>query len=564
MPLSVRLQRTWLRTLARQGHWRQLITVYRPTKYISSQCYYRQALLHTGDHTRALEGIEVLWRVDHSQPRACDPVFDAWQKSGGITPTLAWQRFRLAMFNNKIRLARYLRRFMPTDDQYWATLWLRVHRRPALIRSQTPFARRHPMRHTILLYGLRQMASRHPRKAIRFWEDSLRKRYSFSAEERATAARDLAMALAIRGQPGALARLADINEQADDQALREWRVRAALSQRNWHATLSWIERLTTGQQALPRWQYWKARALEALQQKPQEAEEIYLSLASRRSYYGLLSADRLTLPYHIMTQHASTRTPPVLILDNYPGLARARELFLLGRQVDARREWYYATLDMAEWQLEGAARLAQTWGWYDRAIITLARTRQRDDLRLRFPLPHRRQIVELAAERHIDPAFVYAIIRQESAFTVDARSPAGALGLMQLLPRTARQIARRLEITLPHRLSLLNIGTNLRLGISHLQSLLRRYDYHELLATAAYNAGQYRVNRWLPRTDIMPADIWVENVPIRETRRYIRHIMLFAAIYDRRLGRRTTPLSQRMPPVNPNSIVLAADRGTRL
>ena len=562
-PLAAKLQRAWLRTLALQGRWQQLITAYRPTDHISSQCSYRQALLHTGDSALALHGIEDLWRVGHSQPRSCDPVFKAWRKSGGITPTLAWQRFQLAMLNNKTRLARYLRRFMPANDRYWATLWLQVRHRPTLIQSKTPFVNRHPMRHTILLYGLRKMANRRPHQAINFWEETLSRRYHFSVIEQAIAKRDLAMALAIRGQPEALARLADLHEEADDLSLREWRVRAALGQQNWYAVLAWIGQLTAAQQAQSRWRYWQARALEVLQQK-QQAKDIYLSLASQRSYYGLLSADRLALPYRIITKRPSIQPLSSVKLEDYPGLARARELFKLGRLADARREWYYATHDMAEWQLSSAAHLAQRWGWYDRAIMTVARTHQRDDLTLRFPLPYRQQIFKLAADYQVDPALVFAIIRQESAFTADVRSPAGALGLMQLLPRTARQVAKRLEISLPHQRTLLNIATNLRLGIAHLQAILQHFDHHELLASAAYNAGQYRVNRWLPRSNIMPADIWVENVPIKETRRYIQHIMLFTAIYDRRLGRQATPLSQRMPPVSPSLIVLAADKAAGL
>ena len=212
---------------------------------------------------------------------------------------------------------------------------------------------------------------------------------------------------------------------------------------------------------------------------------------------------------------------------------------------------------MAQWQLLGAARLAHEWGWHDRAITTMARTRQRDDLRLRFPLAHREQIEAAADANGIEPAFAFAIIRQESAFTPDARSPAGALGLMQVLPRTARQVAERMGLRFSRSRELLNVATNLRLGMAYLGQMLRRFNEHPLLAAAAYNAGQYRVDKWIRRDHIIPADIWLETLPVAETRNYVRNVLLFTAIYQQRLGQTPERLHKRMMPITPPGVRLA-------
>jgi len=560
-PLADRLQFAWITGLARRGHWTQLIDSYIPGTSVTQECYFRQALLKTGATEQAFDDLERLWAVGFSQSRACDPVFRAWHQQGNITPLLSWQRFELAMNNNNARLARYLVRFLPTHEQRWGKLWVSVHKNPALIKSRARFASSHPMRNAILMHGLKRMARKDPLASIEIWENNLSHRYSFNDDESATIERNLALALAVRGLPEALGRLAEIDEQAVDKTIREWRIRAALNEQNWYAVLAWIHQLTVDQQSTSRWSYWKARALESLSQ-PQHAREIYQSLVSRRSYYGLLAALRINQPIQIHQQALETQPLDNIVVAQHPGIRRAQELFLFGRIVDARREWYYATRNMAEWQLQSAAKLAQEWGWHDRAIMTMARTRQRDDLDLRFPLPHREKIISLAAKNQINTAFVFAIIRQESAFTPDARSHAGALGLMQLLPRTAKQVAKRMNLKINHNLELLNINTNLQLGMAHLGEMLSRFNNNKLLAAAAYNAGRYRVNKWIPRNTIMPADIWVETIPFRETRNYIQNVMLFSAIYEQKLGGKPVIFKNGTTPIAPSGTILASFSGS--
>ena len=196
------------------------------------------------------------------------------------------------------------------------------------------------------------------------------------------------------------------------------------------------------------------------------------------------------------------------------------------------------------------------WGWHDRAILTMARTQYNDDLELRFPLVHREQVLSQAEINNIDPAFAYAVIRQESAFIADARSHAGALGLMQVLPRTAQQLAKGLDVQINHPLDILDISKNLRFGMKYLRKALNRYDNNAVLATAAYNAGYPRVNKWLPEKGVIPSDLWAETVPFAETRNYIQNIMAYTAIYEQRLNIKPTPLSNRMPPVSATGTIL--------
>ncbi|MGE0372785.1 MAG: transglycosylase SLT domain-containing protein [Gammaproteobacteria bacterium] len=556
-PLGARLQRAWLDGLARSGRWQALLQHYpADSGDVELECYRRWALYQTGDKASALADLERLWLVDRSQPAACDRIFALWRREGGLSQDLAWRRFVLAMNGNEMRLARYLVRQLDTEQKADAELWLRVHASPGLIESLPPSTPRDPARNGIIIHGLKRLASADIDRAIAAWNGPVGTRHAFTPEETAEAQRSLAMTLALRGRREALDWLARV-DAGTDASLREWRVRAAVSQRDWDAVLAAIYRLNEEEQASPRWRYWQARALDALNQR-QQADEIFLGLALNRSYYGFLAADRLGRSYqmnHVPLDAAVARS---VTPEEYPGVARARELFALDRRVDARREWYFATRDMADWQLQSAAVLAQGWGWHDRAIVTVGRTAQLDDMEVRFPLVHRAEVLAEARARGVDPALAFAVIRQESAFAADARSPAGALGLMQLLPQTAQKLAGHLRLPASGRMDLLDVSTNLQLGIAYLRRLIDRYD-NPLVAAAAYNAGAHRVNRWLPHDTIVKSDEWAETVPFVETRGYIQNVIYFASIYDMRLDLPPRKLSERMPAVLPRDARLSRD-----
>ncbi|TFH46824.1 MAG: lytic murein transglycosylase, partial [Lysobacterales bacterium] len=240
-----------------------------------------------------------------------------------------------------------------------------------------------------------------------------------------------------------------------------------------------------------------------------------------------------------------------------PGAMRARELFSLGRTVDARREWRMFIQNMTDEALVRAAKLAQDWGWHGRAIMTVALTSQLDDLEMRFPLAYHDRVLQQAKANGLNPAWVYAVVRQESAFIADARSPAGALGLMQIMPGTGRMIGRSLDRPLKNRQQLFDADISLEFGSAYLRILLDQLDEHPVLAAAAYNAGPHRVERWLPADETMSVDLWIENIPFRETREYLRRVIAYTAIYEQRLGHENIRLSARLAPIPARTTNLA-------
>jgi soluble lytic murein transglycosylase len=558
-PLAWRLRVTWLKLLARRGHWEKYLDIYEQSDDATMRCQWLRALINANQADKAMGYVEALWLVGRSQPPACDPVFAAWRSTGNLTRELLLQRIELAIRNGRPSLAAYLIRSLAPDEQPMAKEWLRVRKDPERVMQIARMDGNRDEVEAILVYGIERMARRDPEQAATTWK-SLRTRFVFSASAVATLHRRIGLSYAFAHRVEALDWLNTIPESRMDERAREWRILSSMQHGEWRQALDHIlamEHEGSGTEPLSqRWRYWKARALASLGY-PEDADTIYTELARERSYYGFLAADRIERDYQLKHRALEYSRRELRLLEAQPAAMRARELYGLGRTVDARREWRLFTQDMNDEALAQAAKLAQAWGWHGRAIMTVARTAHLDDLEMRFPLAYRDDVLEQARVRRLDPAWIYAIVRQESAFMADARSPAGALGLMQIMPGTGRGIGRRLDKPLKSRQQLLDADVSLEFGSSYLRSLLDQLDEHPVLAAAAYNAGIHRVERWRPAQRSMPADLWIENIPYRETREYVRRVTAYTAIYQQRLGLETVRLSARLTPIPSRATRLA-------
>jgi len=208
------------------------------------------------------------------------------------------------------------------------------------------------------------------------------------------------------------------------------------------------------------------------------------------------------------------------------------------------REWNYSLRGMNDRQLLAAAQMACDRQVWDRCINTSDRTKVEIDLAQRFPMPFRDELVARAREIGLDPAYVYGLIRQESRFITDARSHAGASGLMQVMPATARWTARKIGLRYtPSMIS--DPEVNLKLGTGYLKLVLERFEGSQPLATAAYNAGPGRSARWRQGPWLEPA-VWAENIPFNETRDYVKKVLWNASFYAALLGGEAPSLTPRL------------------
>jgi len=546
LPISPLLRRAWLNYLAKQEKWSDYLLFHQPGESPQSQCHHLHALIKTGQKTTALQTVAPLWRLGHSQPEACDYVFDVWRMAGKLTNELNWQRIALAMEARNLKLARYLGQFLNPKEQPWLDHWLRIHRKPQQLAKPIKVNGPKPLRDKILLHGIKRLARKDIDLALSTWK-RLRHNNSFSKQQKYQTNRRLALSLIFCKHDAALDFLDGVQPKEDDTTFLELRIRAALSKQDWDRVIRWVQELPESVGSVDEWRYWLSRALRE-NGKQAKAKNQLKKISSERSYYGFLAADLLGTEYNL--GHTPLTADPSLVrkLANTKAPLRARELYALDQLIDARREWEQVTRELDENGLKAAAKLAHQWGHHYHVIRTLAKAEVWDDLELRFPLEHRTLVNSLAQQRKLDSAWVFAVIRQESAFMKDAHSSAGARGLMQLMPKTARQTAQRLRKRPPHRNKLLQPDTNIELGTAYLRKILDDLGQNRVLATAAYNAGPHRVRRWLPDRSI-PADLWVATVPYSETRRYLRRVLAYTVIYEQRLGLKPGRLAKKMPPI---------------
>lgn len=542
-PVAKSLQRMWLRQLAKQADWKTFIAVYTPQKGTVLRCYNLQAHLNTQGTLTAklIKEAKSLWTVGKSQPDVCDPAFAYLYQNGLVTKEMRWQRIRLSMKKGKLGLARYLSKGLPQADRQLLTLWQKLYKNPAkeLLGFNEPDSE---LSREILLQSLRRLARKDAEKAYNYWQ-YYKNRYAFSREDKGEMFRYIAIRATWQNHPQAANWLAKVDKDFVDDRVKQTRLQNALAQQNWQAIIKLFKSLPTSTQEELKWQYWYARALEKNRQIS-KAKKIFQALSKHRDFYGFLAADRLRKPYQFQYRPLKiTKTQKQKLLQKHAGLIRARELYLVGLKGFARIEWAKVIAGFKTEELKIAATIAHDWAWHDRAIITIAKAKHFDDIKLRFSLPFYDAVLSNAKAKNLESAYVYAIMRQESAFQEDVRSSAGALGLMQLMPGTARLVARKEKMPpLTNINNLLVPDINIKFGTSYLRYLLDKFNGNYLLATAGYNAGPSRSIRWAEKYGCLPQDIWVELIPFNETRKYVQRVLSYMPVFEKNMGVKVKPM----------------------
>lgn len=484
-----------------------------------------------------IEEIASLWRVPHSQVDACDRVFTWWRAHSSIPPSLAWSRFEMTIRQGERSLAGYLQRYLEDSDRPWASRWLMMQRYPHRALSE---ARRYPAgtRATALIHwGLIKLARQDWARARGHWA-VLSTRFDFSKEQQASIEREMALFQAVALDQGAVSSINALPSQARDDQILAWQARVAMVHGQWNQVLESIQAMSEEAKADERWRYWRGRALAQIGRP--DAILAYASLSTEANYYGFLAAQKLDQPLSLCPEPLPTDATLAKRLQDSPEFQRAVALYQVGLLAHARWTWYQWLTHLPIDAQHQAARLAASVGWHDRAIATLANTGSLQAYEHRFPLTYR-SYVDAMAERHgVDAALVFGLMRAESAMQPDAQSHVGARGLLQLMPATARAVARRQGQPPPQTHQLMDPEVNVALGVAHLAELANRFEGDWVKVAAAYNAGAEAVARWLARDavpDSVAPDVWIETLPFYETRDYVPRVLAFATIYEWQLER---------------------------
>lgn len=533
-PIGERFYRQWLNAQVRRGRWDVYLANYEPTESASGQCNYVRALYRSGEREAAMKQVRDLWVAPESQPKTCDPLFEVWIAGGHLDQDAVWERLALALDANEVGLGRYLLRFFNTANAGPGRLYYDAHVRPRTVRSMRRFpdtdGGRRALRHGLLRYAEDQ-----PENALDLWRKAAAE-YAFSAADKRYIHDWLTAASADGGAVPA-------DGPADfSTAAVEHIASALIRHQHWEAAARWVAALPDALHATPQWRYWLGRALDAVGDPA--AREHLTAAAASRNYYGFLAADRIGATPALNALPPRNDPSAERALLAVPTVRRMVELHAVGDLVNARREWRYAARTLDDQQQRLLVELTSRIGWIEQAIFGARDAELLDMVRFRFPMPYLSIYRRHAANVNLPVTLLLAVSRQESAFNPKAVSVAGARGLMQLMPSTARQIANRLRVGAPSNRDLGDADANVHLASHHLAALMARHDRHRPLVAAAYNAGEHRLKRWVREAQGMPTDVWIERIPFRETRDYVKGVIAFNHIYDRLLGETRTVLAE--------------------
>lgn len=541
-PFADRVRGEWLKSLAKRQDWDSFFEEHANYKRedIAVSCYALEGRAKKGDLIALTEG-KALWMTASEQPSNCEALFDLMQASKVLTQDDIWARFRLAMQQGKVVLAKTIIQRDTSFAKADLKLIDAVFQNPqvALEKKSIPF--KSHLGRALNLYAIDKLARSQLEAGLSTW---LKLISNFELDEQAYMWGRLAMQASRRHDPDALNLYAKVKNTELDQDELAWKVRAGLLDKNWSVVLATIDDMSVTQQDEPVWRYWKGRAYKEQNIIP-KANALFVPLAKEHTYYGLLAREELG---DLLSGPPSNYIPSeneVLAVKNQPAIQRALELQRLDMRWESRAEWAWATRDYDDKQMLAAAELAMRQSWYDLAINTAEKTKFVHNFVLRYPAPYRETVRSFAKENGLDEAWVYGLTRQESRFVTYAKSGVGASGLMQVMPATAAWIAKKTGFSDYRQNMIHQTETNVKLGTYYLRYTMDLMSGQAAMATAAYNAGPGNAKRWTPKKS-MEGAIYAETIPIIETRQYVQKVMANACFYSHQLGTKVISLKQRL------------------
>jgi soluble lytic murein transglycosylase len=540
--LAEQLRREWLLLLGKTGQW-ESFRQERPALEKDDPeiaCYTLQERWLRRD-AAALSEAKLYWRLPKPLPEGCLPLADEMLKSGQLTPKELSERFRLLVQANLMSEAKAVAGPLAGKDLPGESMD-RIAKAPAKFLERSALDLETPLGRESAIAALIRLSQSDLPGALQHWNGSLREKLSREDQRYLWAV--LGAAGARRGLPEALDWFVNAGDTplTDDQLA--WQARVALRQEAWTVVKGAIDRMSPPARREPTWIYWRGRALCALG-AAEEGEALFGAIAGGDHFYGRLAAEELGMPLRFPPQEPAPRQEELEQAGSLPGLQRSLLLYRLGLRNEAKAEWIWTVRAMSDRELLAAAELAHRNGIWDRAINTAEKTVDVHDFALRYPIPYRDILSRQAKIRSLEEPWVFGLVRQESRFLLDARSPMGASGLMQLLPATARWVAKMIGLK-GFNLSWVNRPeVNAALGTFYLRHVLDGFNGNPVLASAAYNAGPSRARQWRG-TKPLEGAIYIETIPFPETRQYVKKVMANTVSYAALLGQEPRTLKSRL------------------
>jgi soluble lytic murein transglycosylase len=537
------LRRDWLKVLGRRGEW-ELFGVAFPTLVYDDPdvaCYNLQRRYRGRDATATAE-MMVFWASPRELPDGCMAIAAGEMAAGRLTTRHVWDRVRALLEAGQVHTALRAADALPAVEALEPKLVAQINDNPQryLDRGKPDFSRR--AHREMVMFAVVRLAQKDPELAASRWDR--RRQAKLLPAERDYVWSQLAVLAAKRHLPVALEWYASAGAAPLTDEQLAWRARAGLRALNWVEVKNAIDRMTPAGRDDAAWVYWAGRSLRAQGQR-EEADALFRRIAGEHHFYGRLALEELGETVAVPARAEPPTKDAIEEMRRNAGLQRALALFGLDLRSDAVREWHWTVRTMDDRELIAAAELARRHELWDRAINTADRTVGSHDFGLRFLAPYKDAFSEQAKAQGLEESWVLGLVRQESRFIASARSGVGASGLMQIMPATAKWIAKRIGMKDFRPEGVADPGTNIVLGTSYLRYVLDELDGSPVLAAAAYNAGPGRARRWKGPQPLEGA-IYTETIPFNETRDYVKKVMSNTVYYAALYGGEARSLKARL------------------
>lgn len=528
-PVARELRRVWYANLGQREEWERYLANYREVDDPALRCHALTARLKLNRLDGLAPSAAQLWSTMSGSVPACEPVYTWLKTQSAWTPALIEKRVRAALSADNPSFARQLIALLPNDSVQPLETWAALIERPLASIDAAIANPAKPIETAALIDGWTRVARSNADLAMQRHANLVRVRKL----DEATASRlalEVALPLSWSRRPEALTYFSKVRPNEFDDRAWEWYARAAIWNGDWKLAHKVISAMPNTLRQQTRWRYWIARST-ALQGNEAEAEKLYAGLLGDDNYYAALGAARLGKLYAPNQQTLEPNEAVIQSIAQEIPFQRARELQLTDVQ-DLRDsgydEWRYGYNKLSAEARVQSVVLAGRWAWHDQAILIAAEQRLFNDYRLLYPHTFDEEVDAAAKLSGLPRQIIYATLRQESIFRIDAISSAGARGLMQILPEVAKRTGPRWKIESPT--NLFDPGVNIAIGAAHLKDIYNRFDGRAILSIAGYNAGPNAVVRWVPATG-RESDVWIENIPYNETRTYVQRVLWHSIVF---------------------------------
>lgn len=535
IPDTKGLKKNYIEKLIKEQNWPVIVQLLHDGNRtnVTEECRYYYAQYQLGKTDLAMKGANELWLSEKDRPSECNVLFNLWMNQK-MTENDILLRLELVMHARNTKLARYVIDQLP---ERYTTLRSELNGLLSNPTKLTQFAKRNKVSgfsHSVIHAIFPQFAKQNPALAKEALSEIVAVQKIKKPDEIELEKHIAAALFKDNITPSQKAWRDAYLKKYRPGDLIEKHLRSAIAEADYTTLAAWLSALSDEDKQREEWQYWQAKVL-LKQGKKDKANTLFKALTLQRGYYPLLSAQQISVAYPVakIQETVDLKKSVKAQIDTQSEIQRIRELMYFNDTSAALQEWL-ALLDGKEKSnIEQFSRYAYEKNWGLLSIQATIAGKLWNHFQERLPILYQPMYKAALNGKKIPISYAMAITRQESAYNPAVASSAGARGLMQLMPATAKETAKKAGLNAYKNSSqLFDPLTNIQLGSSYLDMMYNRFENNRVLSSIAYNAGPGRVPQWLARSNgRLSVDEFIESIPFNETRGYVKNVLFYDYMY---------------------------------